>query len=235
MERRILIVEDEITLANLIAYNLKLQGFITETEGDGREALRKIVNRSYDLILLDIMLPNMNGIEITAQARQHAIQTPIIMLTAKTSEEEVIEGLNAGADDYITKPFGIGELIARVNAALRRKSGEIPQEKNQGEYQFENLLLSKNTYEVYIEGVKLELRPKEFELLYYFIKRPNMVLSRDEMIDKIWGYDFIGEQRTIDVHISSLRKKIESPANSRVTIESIRGVGYKLAVQERSN
>jgi two-component system alkaline phosphatase synthesis response regulator PhoP len=231
MSYRILIVEDEATLANLISYNLKQKGYEVEVEHDGAKALQLITSRPYHLVLLDLMLPSMNGIELCRKVRARNVSVPIIMLTAKSTEEEIIEGLNAGADDYITKPFSVGELMARVSAALRRTSEFVetasPSEENI--YRFGDLEVNRNTYTAQLQGIQLDLRPKEFEILYYFIQKPGMVVSRDEMMDRIWGFDFMGDQRTIDVHVSSLRKKIEAVEGHQVVIESIRGVGYKLS------
>jgi two-component system alkaline phosphatase synthesis response regulator PhoP len=231
MSYRILIVEDEATLANLISYNLKQQGYDVEVEGDGAKAYQRITSESYHLVLLDLMLPSMNGISLCRKVRARKISTPIIMLTAKSTEEEIIEGLNAGADDYISKPFSVGELMARVSAALRRTSDftAVTPYSEENVYRFGDLEVNRNTYTSLLQGKPMDLRPKEFEILHYFIQKPGMVVSRDEMMDRIWGFDFMGDQRTIDVHVSSLRKKLEAVEGHQVTIESIRGVGYKLS------
>jgi two-component system alkaline phosphatase synthesis response regulator PhoP len=230
MNHRILIVEDETTLANLISYNLKQKGYSVDVEKNGAQGYQRIITESYHLILLDWMLPEMDGVEVCRKIRRHGVSTPIIMLTAKSTEEEIIEGLNAGADDYISKPFSVGELMARVGAALRR-SGDFTDTQPGGDanvLRFGELALNRDTYIAELNGQVLDLRPKEYEILAYFLQKPGMVVSRDEMLDRIWGYDFMGDQRTIDVHVSSLRKKLEGVEGNVITIESIRGVGYKL-------
>jgi two-component system alkaline phosphatase synthesis response regulator PhoP len=233
MSFRILIVEDEVTLANLMSYNLKQAGYEVTVENDGLKAYNRLCSDPFHLVLLDLMLPGMDGLEICRKVRKQKLSVPIIMLTATSTEEEVIVGLNAGADDYIIKPFSVGELMARVSAALRR-TGEFsnnPVGQEGSVFRYGDLEINRDTYTAHLNGASLDLRPKEFEILSYFIQKPGMVISRDEMMDKIWGFDFMGDQRTIDVHVSSLRKKIESIENHQVVIDSIRGVGYKLSTQ----
>ncbi|WP_302621124.1 response regulator transcription factor [Paenibacillus sp. JMULE4] len=183
------------------------------------------------LIILDIMLPGMNGFEILSRLRQKGIKTPVIILTARNAEEEIVQGLKYGADDYITKPFGVAELLARVSAVLRRtlsddafadKSGNDDKVITVGE-----LKIYPEKYEVILHGESIPLRPKEFEVLLHLVQRPGVVVTRDDLMNIVWGFDYIGGQRTVDVHVSSLRKKLEMNQQS-VQIESIRGVGYKL-------
>lgn len=185
--------------------------------------------------MLDIMLPGMNGFEVLGKLRQSGIRTPIIILTARNAEEEVVQGLKHGADDYITKPFGVAELLARVSAVLRRSGGGLPDAADPQDKVITagELSIYPDRYEVVLAGEQVPLRPKEFEVLLYLIQRPGMVITRDDLMNVVWGFDYIGGQRTVDVHVSSLRKKLELGAQS-VCIESIRGVGYKLVLPKKA-
>lgn len=228
-----LVIEDEPTLSRLLSYNLSQEGFEVEVEEHGTAGYEKAANHSYDLILLDVMLPGMNGFQILEKLRSHRVTTPIIILTAKNAEEEVVQGLKMGADDYITKPFGVSELLARVSAVLRRASGQ-PEDMKKTEDEGNVISLGQleiypEKYEVLLGGQSINLRPKEFEVLLYLAKKPGVVLTRDDLMNVVWGFDYIGGQRTVDVHVSSLRKKLELDPES-VHIDSIRGVGYKLVV-----
>jgi len=228
-----LVIEDEPTLSRLLSYNLTQEGFQVEVEEHGTAGYEKAANHSYDLILLDVMLPGMNGFQILEKLRSNRVTTPIIILTAKNAEEEVVQGLKMGADDYITKPFGVSELLARVSAVMRRVSGQ-PEDVRKAEHQGNVISLGEleiypEKYEVRLGGQSINLRPKEFEVLLYLAKKPGVVLTRDDLMNVVWGFDYIGGQRTVDVHVSSLRKKLELDPES-VHIDSIRGVGYKLVV-----
>ncbi|MFH5185641.1 response regulator transcription factor [Paenibacillus sp. TAB 01] len=231
MAQQILVIEDEPTLARLLSYNLSQEGYETKVVDHGSEGLQTALQQSFDLIILDIMLPGLNGFEILSKLRQKGNKTPVIILTARNAEEEVVQGLKYGADDYITKPFGVAELLARVSAVLRRTmSEEQLQEKNgNGEKVISagDLFIYPEKYEVMLNGESISLRPKEFEVLLYLVQRPGVVVTRDDLMNIVWGFDYIGGQRTVDVHVSSLRKKLEMNQQS-VQIESIRGVGYKL-------
>ncbi|OXM84291.1 response regulator transcription factor [Paenibacillus rigui] len=231
MAQQILVIEDEPTLARLLSYNLSQDGYETKVVDHGSEGLQTALQQSFDLIILDIMLPGLNGFEILSKLRQKGNKTPVIILTARNAEEEVVQGLKYGADDYITKPFGVAELLARVSAVLRRTmSEEQLQEKNtNGEKVISagDLYIYPEKYEVMLNGESIPLRPKEFEVLLYLVQRPGVVVTRDDLMNIVWGFDYIGGQRTVDVHVSSLRKKLEMNQQS-VQIESIRGVGYKL-------
>ncbi|MCR8634704.1 MULTISPECIES: response regulator transcription factor [Paenibacillus] len=231
MPQTILVIEDEPTLARLLSYNLSQDGYETKVVDHGSDGLQIALQQSFDLIILDIMLPGINGFEILSKLRQKGNKTPVIILTARNAEEEVVQGLKYGADDYITKPFGVAELLARVSAVLRRTmSEEQLQEKNTaGEKVITvgELNIYPEKYEVMLNGESISLRPKEFEVLLYLVQRPGVVVTRDDLMNIVWGFDYIGGQRTVDVHVSSLRKKLEMNQQS-VQIESIRGVGYKL-------
>jgi two-component system, OmpR family, alkaline phosphatase synthesis response regulator PhoP len=237
MSQQILVIEDEPTLARLLSYNLTQEGYDTRVIENGAEGLQEALHGSYGLIILDIMLPGMNGFEVLERIRQKGKTTPVIILTARNAEEEVVQGLKLGADDYMTKPFGVAELLARVSAVMRRASG------NGGEPLFDNnevmtdksivlgeLRIYPERYEVMLHGDGIPLRPKEFEALLYLAQRPGVVITRDDMMNAVWGFDYVGGQRTVDVHVSSLRKKLELNQQT-VRIDSIRGVGYKLVVQ----
>lgn len=231
MSQSILVIEDEPTLARLLSYNLSQDGYETKVVDHGSDGLQIALQQPFDLIILDIMLPGINGFEILSKLRQKGNKTPVIILTARNAEEEVVQGLKYGADDYITKPFGVAELLARVSAVLRRTmSEEQLQEKNvTGEKVITvgELNIYPERYEVMLNGESISLRPKEFEVLLYLVQRPGIVITRDDLMNIVWGFDYIGGQRTVDVHVSSLRKKLEMNQQS-VQIESIRGVGYKL-------
>lgn len=231
MTHKLLIIEDEPTLARLLSYNLTQEGYEVQVAEHGGEGLRLALQQTHDLIILDIMLPGMNGFEVLEKLRSNGSQTPVIVLTARNAEEEIVQGLKHGADDYITKPFGVAELLARVGAVLRRavsdESAMVSTEEEDKVIPVGDLKIYPEKYEVLLHGEAITLRPKEFEVLLYLIKRKGAVITRDELMNVVWGFDYIGGQRTVDVHVSSLRKKLEMNQQS-VQIESIRGVGYKL-------
>ncbi|WP_135555260.1 response regulator transcription factor [Paenibacillus cymbidii] len=234
MPHKILVIEDEPTLARLLSYNLSQEGYGITIVDHGGEGLQTALQQAHDLIILDIMLPGLNGFEILARLRQKGVRTPVIILTARNAEEEVVQGLKYGADDYITKPFGVAELLARVSAVLRRTQADAPfaEQEQTGEKVITagELRIYPEKYEVLLHGESIPLRPKEFEVLLYLVQRPGVVVTRDDLMNVVWGFDYIGGQRTVDVHVSSLRKKLEMNQES-VQIDSIRGVGYKLVAQ----
>lgn len=234
MSHKVLVIEDEPTLARLLSYNLTQEGYETTVADHGGEGLQVALQLSFDLIILDIMLPGMNGFEVLNRLRQNGVKTPVIILTARNAEEEVVQGLKHGADDYITKPFGVAELLARVSAVLRRTGHEEPKLTAGTEKVITvgELSIFPEKYEVVVGGESIPLRPKEFEVLLYLVQRPGMVITRDDLMNVVWGFDYIGGQRTVDVHVSSLRKKLELGQQS-VQIESIRGVGYKLVMPKK--
>ncbi|MBB6635937.1 response regulator transcription factor [Cohnella thailandensis] len=238
MSDKVLIIEDEPTIARLVTYNLSLEGYETEVVGNGAEGLHNAIHEDYAIIFLDLMLPGMNGFEVLQKLRQNGVKTPVIILTARNAEEEVVQGLKLGADDYITKPFGVAELLARTSAVLRRTRNEGDTETARapgGEkvLTLGDLQIFPDKYEVHLNGQWISLRPKEFEVLLYLAERPGIVITRDDLMNVVWGFDYIGGQRTVDVHVSSLRKKLELNQQT-VQIESIRGVGYKLIVNRKS-
>ncbi|AIQ28733.1 MULTISPECIES: response regulator transcription factor [Paenibacillus] len=237
MAQRLLVIEDEPTLARLLSYNLTQEGYEVTVEDHGTAGYDRATREPFDLIVLDLMLPGMNGIDILDKLRGQGIRTPVIVLTAKNAEEDVVRGLKSGADDYITKPFGVSELLARVSAVLRRISGLAEEAPPETAVSASTIILGQleiypERYEVSLGGQSINLRPKEFEVLLYLARKPGVVLTRDDLMNAVWGFDYIGGQRTVDVHVSSLRKKLELDPES-VHIDSIRGVGYKLVVNKK--
>ena len=220
MGKRILLVDDEPLILKGLKYTLEQEGYETESAMDGEEALNKFETQSFDLVLLDVMLPKLDGIGVCQRIREHS-DVPIIMLTAKGDEVDKILGLELGADDYITKPFSVRELIARVKALLRRAT---PQNDEEGILHVGGLTIDVGNYEAFRNGEKLSLTLKEFELLKLLVISRGKVLTRDFLLDRIWGYEFYGETRTVDVHIRHIRQKLGDDAHY---IETIRGVGYK--------
>jgi DNA-binding response OmpR family regulator len=234
MSEKILIVEDEMTLQETLAYNLKRQGYEVETAADGATALQIARQSHPDLIVLDIMLPGIDGFEVCRLLRQE-MSTPILMLTAKDDEIDRVVGLEVGADDYMTKPFSMRELVARIKAMLRRvrmmreelgKTEIIPSAQAQ-KLIFGNLVIDTYRHEVLLDGQILLVKPKEYELLLFLAQHRGQVLSREHILERVWGWDYIGDSRTVDVHIRWLREKIESdPANPN-RIVTVRGAGYR--------
>ncbi|MCM3743604.1 response regulator transcription factor [Sporosarcina luteola] len=234
MVHKILIVDDEQPIRTLLDYNLKQSNFETIMAADGEEAVVKVENENPDLILLDLMLPKMDGIDVCKILRQRNINTPIIMLTAKGEEMDKVLGLEIGADDYMTKPFSPREVIARVKAVLRR-SGERTGSDEEGGGQIlrsASLTVHPEQYEAYLDEEVLEFTPKEFELLVYFMQNKNRVLTRDQLLSAVWNYDFAGDTRIVDVHVSHLREKIEENTRKPVFIKTVRGIGYKFEEQK---
>ncbi|MFJ8529898.1 winged helix-turn-helix domain-containing protein [Bacillus sp. NPDC094106] len=231
MSNRILVVDDEEFILTLIEFNLQQAGFEVITAMDGEAALQKATTERPDLIILDLMLPKMDGMEVCKELRLQRIMTPILMLTAKDDEFDKVLGLELGADDYMTKPFSPREVVARVKAILRRTKlqeeqvQEVPDENN---ITIADLKILPEFYEAYFRGGKLELTPKEFELLVYLARNKGRVLTRDQLLSAVWNYDFAGDTRIVDVHISHLRDKIEQNTKKPAYIKTIRGLGYKL-------
>jgi len=228
MKPKILIIDDEIHIVELIKFNLENSGYEVDISYDGLDGYLKIKQDKPALVLLDWMLPNISGIEMLKKIRsdESLSNIPVIMLTAKNMESDKIEGLELGADDYITKPFSIKELLARISSVLRRYN--INKENIENILNVGNLNMNLLKYEVYRGNEKIDLTLKEFELLKLLLENKGKVLSRNYLLDKIWGYDYYGETRTVDVHIRYLRKKIEGNDASEKYIQTIRGVGYKI-------
>ncbi len=232
--KKILIIEDELSILKLLTYNLKQEGYEVESAMEGEAGLEMALNTHYDMILLDLMLPNKDGMEICRELRQEKSEVPIIMLTAKDSEIDKILGLEIGADDYITKPFSPREVIARMKAIFRRykssnKKEEVELKVNTDEVVIVgDIVIYPEKYEVFVREELIELTPKEFELLIYLARRTGRILSREQLLNAIWNYDFAGETRIVDVHISHLREKIEENTKKPEYIITARGFGYKL-------
>ena len=217
---RILIVEDEVAIADLEKDYLELSGFEVEVANDGQTGLDKALFGDFDLVILDLMLPGVDGFEICRKVRAEK-NTPIIMVSAKKDDIDKIRGLGLGADDYMTKPFSVMEMVARIKAILRR-SNEGSDAK--GEVKFGKIVINEVKHSVTADDKKLDLSLKEFELLLLLIKHPGRVYSRDELLNLIWGIDYDGENRTVDVHIRALRSKLGDLEN---VIQTVRGIGYK--------
>jgi len=221
---KILIIEDEESILMALEDNLKLEGYAVSSARDGELGLSKVMKNHYDLIILDIMLPKMNGFDICRRIRQEGISTPILMLTAKSQEIDKVLGLELGADDYVTKPFSPRELLARVKALLRRAK---PQDHGKIFYRFGEVDVDFKKYEIKKKGKLIYLTALEFSLLHFLINHSGEVVSRDTILDEVWGNDVFVQPRTVDKHIAELRKKIEDdPANPRYIV-GVRSVGYK--------
>ncbi|AIF50320.1 response regulator transcription factor [Pelosinus sp. UFO1] len=221
--KKILIVEDERKIARFLQMELEHEGFKTSIEANGRIALDRIMQESFDLVLLDIMLPEMDGIEICKRARELS-EVPIIMVTAKDDLIDKVMGLDTGADDYITKPFATQELIARIRAALRKNKPAL-HSANNNEFRVQNLVLYPERYEVHIDQQSVELTKKEYDLLEYLIRNRNIVLNRERILQEVWGYEFMGDTKIVDVYIRYLRSKLDE-RYKRKYIHTVRGVGY---------
>lgn len=227
MGEKILIVDDEESIVTLIQYNLEKSGFETETAFDGETGFQKASTGKYDLVVLDLMLPGMEGTEVCKALRQQQIDTPILMLTAKDEEIDKVLGLELGADDYLTKPFSPKELVARIKAILRR-SRQRDQATSDSFIKIGDLIIYPLQFEATINGEELTFTRKEFELLHYLAKYKGKVLSRDQLLSAVWNYDFVGDTRIVDVHVSHLREKIEPNTKQPIYIKTIRGLGYKM-------
>lgn len=228
--RRILVVDDEEHILELLEYNLEQEGYQALKADTGEKALDILKKEEVDLVILDWMLPGMNGIDVLKKIRssENHSQLPVILLTAKGDEISKVLGLEIGADDYLTKPFGVHELFARIKAVLRRSNkNNLKKEEDEGIIIIGNLEVNPSRRTVTVDDELIELSFKEFELLYLLAKNRGIVFTRNQLLERIWGYDYVGETRTVDVHISNLRKKIESDESHPVFIKTVRGMGYK--------
>ena len=222
--KKIMIVEDERRIARFLQMELEHEGFETETEENGRRAYERIVQEQYDLVLLDIMLPDMDGLEVCRRVREIS-DVPIIMLTAKDDVEDKVNGLDIGADDYITKPFAIQELLARVRAAIRVHKANEDGNRNERVLAVKDLVLYPGRYEVRVKGELVELTKEEYSLLEYMLRNKPNVLTRDQILQEVWGYDYVGDTNVVDVYIRYLRAKIDERFDDKY-IYTVRGVGY---------
>ena len=222
----VLIVEDDKNIAELLQLYLEKEGYAVATAYDGGEGIAKFRAAKPDLVLLDVMMPVMNGWEVCKAIREES-QTPVIMLTAKGETEDKIHGLRTGADDYITKPFEMREVLARIEAVLRR-SGSVA-EKKARRLTFDKLIIDIDAFELIVDGKKVDTPPKEMELLYFLASSPNRVYTRNQLLDEVWGFDYYGDSRTVDVHVKRLREKLEG-ISDKWGLLTVWGVGYKFGV-----
>ena len=222
MKGRILVIEDEVKIARFLELEFKYEGYSVEVSHDGREGYEKAASSNADLIVLDLMLPGLSGIEVCRRIRRQS-DVPIIMLTAKDDVTDKVMGLDSGADDYVTKPFAIEELLARIRVALKRKDRGILNDKNM--LKSGKLILFKDEYRITFDGKEISLSKKEFELLKYLMENKGIVLSREKILDRVWGYDYYGDTNVTDVYIRYLRSKIDQQFKVRF-IHTVRGVGY---------
>ena len=225
MPRSVLIVEDDKNIADLLRLYLEKEGMTCHVAGDGLEGLEKFHAAQPDLVILDIMLPSMDGWSVCRKIRE-ASRTPIIMLTAKGELEDKVSGLEMGADDYITKPFETKEVLARIHAVLRRFGEEEQMEKK---LSFDRLVVNLDSYELLVDGKRVDTPPKELELLFHLASSPNRVFTRNQLLDEVWGFDYFGDSRTVDVHIKRLREKLEG-VSDQWSLKTVWGVGYKFEV-----
>ena len=227
---QILVVDDEASIRELLTFNLKKNGYEVTAAADGREALAKAAGM--DLVLLDIMLPEVDGLEVCRRlkADPQTSGIPIIMLTAKAEEIDRVLGLELGADDYVVKPFSMRELLARVKAVLRRSAKDSQSEKGREEtLKIGGLRLDFSSYQAWLHDEPIALTPKEYELLKLLVTNPGRAFTRDELLERIWGYEYYGDTRTVDVHIRHLRAKLKDDENLSKAIETVRGIGYRFA------
>ena len=221
---KILLVEDEEKLARFVELELKHEGYAVDKAFDGREGLEMAGGGGYDLLLLDIMLPGLNGLEVLRRLRKAGSEMPVIMLTARDAVMDKVTGLDMGADDYVTKPFSIEELLARIRAALRKQSA---QKQDSGLLSCGGLTVDVSRHRVTREGKDIELTGREFSLLQYFMENKTIVLTRDQLLEKVWGYEYLGETNVVDVYVRYLRGKIDDGFDQKL-LQTVRGVGYVL-------
>ena len=229
MNKTILIIEDEEDIRDIVAHYIKKEGYIVKTAENGKYGISIVLNEKIDLIILDLMLPDISGYDVCREVSK-GNNIPIIMLTARNDIVDKVRGLELGADDYITKPFDVREVVARVNACLRRMES-LKKESDESENNIielpNNIKIDEGSREVFKECSLIKLKPKEYDLLVTFAHNRNIVLSRDKLLEKVWGYDFEGGSRTVDVHVQRLRKKLDSDTDA--IIETVFGVGYKMS------
>ena len=228
MSQKVLVVEDDNNIAELLRLYLQKDGFEVSHAADGGKAVEMAKEIQPDLVLLDIMLPVMDGWQVCRELRK-TMKMPIIMLTAKGETEDKVSGLEMGADDYIVKPFEVKELLARVHAVLRR-TGDDGKPKSK-KLTFDKLVINLDSYELIVDGKKIDTPPKEMELLYHLAASPNRVFTRNQLLDEVWGFDYFGDSRTVDVHIKRLREKLEG-VSDKWCLKTVWGVGYKFEVTE---
>ena len=229
MAKKALVVEDDINIAELLRLYLEKDDFEVTIAGDGGKGVAEFERLSPDLVLLDIMLPVMDGWGVCREIRAADKKVPIIMLTAKGETFDKVNGLEMGADDYIVKPFEVKELIARIHAVMRRYDG-APDEKPR-RLVFDKLIIDMESFELIVDGQRVEAPPKEMELLYHLASSPNRVYTRNQLLDEVWGFDYFGDSRTVDVHIKRLREKLEN-VSDKWSLKTVWGVGYKFELKQ---
>ncbi|AOK92651.1 MULTISPECIES: response regulator transcription factor [Paenibacillus] len=230
MEKSVLVIDDEEKISRLLQLELSHEGYAVEIAQTGRKGLEKALAGKWDIIILDVMLPEMNGVEVLKQIRKVDNHTPVIMVTARNTTPDKVSGLDEGANDYITKPFEIEELLARMRASMRHQMEPTAtalqeEDKPPSRLQVDSLVLERKTRLVLREGNRIELTPKEYDLLLYLMEHKNQVLQRDQMIQDVWGFDFVGDTNVVDVYIRYVRKKIDHGYKKKL-IKTVRGVGY---------
>jgi DNA-binding response OmpR family regulator len=227
LKYKILIVDDDVNICELLRLYLEKEGYETIVANDGKTAVDLALKHTPDLILLDIMLPQLDGWQVCREIRKF-LETPIIMITAKGEVSDKILGLELGADDYVTKPFDTKEIVARVKAVLRRSTDK--NKKQTQEVKFDKLRINLTNYELEVDGVNIDTPPKELELIYHLASNPNKVYTRDQLLDEVWGFDYYGDSRTVDVHVKRLREKLEN-VSEEWSLKTVWGVGYKFEVK----
>lgn len=231
MSHKILVVDDDLNICELLKLYLENDGYTVITANDGKAAVEAFEAKSPDLVLLDIMLPKMDGWQVCREIRKTS-SAPIIMLTAKGETFDKVLGLELGADDYVTKPFEAKEVMARVKAVLRRTKGDGDDNSNEKKtVVYDNLEINIVNYELKVKGVAVDTPPKELELIYHFASNPNRVYTRDQLLDEVWGFDYYGDSRTVDVHVKRLREKLEG-ISDKWALKTVWGVGYKFETKE---
>lgn len=231
MANKILVVDDDLNICELLKLYLENDGYVVFTANDGQEAVDMFQNKTPDLVLLDIMLPKKDGWQVCREIRKTS-SAPIIMLTAKGETFDKVLGLELGADDYVVKPFDAKEVMARVKAVLRRTTGDS--ESTEAEKKvviYDNLEINIQNYEMKVKGVPVDTPPKELELIYHFASNPNRVYTRDQLLDEVWGFDYYGDSRTVDVHVKRLREKLEG-VSDKWCLKTVWGVGYKFETKD---
>ena len=226
---KILIVDDDINICELLRLYLEKEGFVTKIVNDGITAVDAFKQEEPDLMLLDIMLPHLDGWQVCREIRKFS-DKPIIMLTAKGETFDKVLGLELGADDYVTKPFDTKEIVARIKAVLRRSSSVATPEETK-EVNFDKLSVNLENYEMKVNGVQVDTPPKELELIFHLASNPNRVFSRDQLLDEVWGFDYYGDSRTVDVHVKRLREKLEG-VSDKWELKTVWGVGYKFETKD---
>ena len=228
---KVLVVDDEKLIVKGIRFSLEQDGFEVACAYDGEEALQMAKETEYDMVLLDVMLPKLNGFEVCQAIREFS-EMPIIMLTAKGETFDKVLGLELGADDYVVKPFDTKEVMARVKAVLRRTNGEQDNSQNEKKVvKYDKLEINITNYELIVDGKQVDTPPKELELIYHFASNPNRVFTRDQLLDEVWGFDYYGDSRTVDVHVKRLREKLEG-VSDKWSLKTVWGVGYKFETKE---